>query len=44
MLLTIILLNVTIILTRGRPLLKNSAIALLIHGLSGWTPEELQAP
>ncbi|KAI1778245.1 hypothetical protein F4818DRAFT_291167 [Hypoxylon cercidicola] len=42
--LTCVLLVVTIILTRGQPLMKNSTIALLVHGLSGWTPGELQLP
>ncbi|KAJ8119469.1 hypothetical protein ONZ43_g3583 [Nemania bipapillata] len=41
-LLASILLVATIIMTRHQPALKNSAIALLIHGLSGWADDELQ--
>lgn len=39
---TCVLLAVTVVLTRNQPLLKNSSIALLVHGLAGWTPEELK--
>ncbi|KAI0385459.1 hypothetical protein F5Y04DRAFT_292044 [Hypomontagnella monticulosa] len=39
-----LLLPTTIVITRGQPLLKNSTIALLIHGLFGWQPGELQIP
>lgn len=39
-----LLLPTTIVITRGQPLLKNSTIALLIHGLFGWQPGELQLP
>jgi hypothetical protein len=35
------LLAVSITTTRKLPLLKNSAIALLLHGLEGWSEEEL---
>ncbi|TRX91402.1 hypothetical protein FHL15_007626 [Xylaria flabelliformis] len=41
---TVFLLIVTIIISRHRPILKNSVLALLIHGLSGWSRNELQVP
>ncbi|KAI0182476.1 hypothetical protein EV127DRAFT_302348, partial [Xylaria flabelliformis] len=41
---TVFLLIVTIIITRHQPILKNSVLALLIHGLSGWSQKELQVP
>ncbi|KAI0550462.1 hypothetical protein F4679DRAFT_203230 [Xylaria curta] len=41
---TVFLLIVTIIITRHQPILKNSVLALLIHGLSGWSREELRVP
>ncbi|KAI3316630.1 hypothetical protein HD806DRAFT_552157 [Xylariaceae sp. AK1471] len=34
----------TIFLSRGQPLLKSSAIALLIHTLSGWSHADLRVP
>ncbi|KAJ9136840.1 hypothetical protein NKR23_g9547 [Pleurostoma richardsiae] len=36
------LLVISILLTRGQPLLKMSVIAFLVHGIEGWTPEELE--
>lgn len=42
--LTCVLLVITIILTRKQPLMKSSTIALLVHGLSGWTAGKLQVP
>ncbi|KAI1737700.1 hypothetical protein F4680DRAFT_204003 [Xylaria scruposa] len=39
---TVFLLIVTIIITRHQPILKHSVLALLIHGLSGWSQEELR--
>ncbi|KAH8693459.1 hypothetical protein GQ44DRAFT_832702 [Phaeosphaeriaceae sp. PMI808] len=40
---TCILLVVTIISTRGMPLFKDSTLALLLHGLEGWSEDELRA-
>ncbi|KAI3325276.1 hypothetical protein HD806DRAFT_492495 [Xylariaceae sp. AK1471] len=41
-LLATVLLVVTILLSRGQPLIKNSVIALLVYTLSGWRDEELR--
>jgi hypothetical protein len=41
---TCVALAITIFLCWGQPLLKNSAIALLIYGLSGWSQEDLRMP
>jgi len=41
-LLAAILLIISILLTRGEPLLKSSVLALLVHGLDGWTDDELE--
>lgn len=43
-LLTTVLLAVSILLTRQQPLLKNSVIAFLVHGLEGWSDNELEVP
>ncbi|KAF2802020.1 uncharacterized protein BDZ99DRAFT_212767 [Mytilinidion resinicola] len=40
-LLTIILLAISILLARHQPLLKKSVTALLVHGLEGWSDDEL---
>ncbi|OTB09149.1 hypothetical protein M426DRAFT_260422 [Hypoxylon sp. CI-4A] len=39
-----VLLIITIFLTGRQPLLKNSAVALLFHGLLGWDTKELNIP
>lgn len=38
------LLGVSVALTWGQPLLKNSLIALLVHGLRGWAKGDLAVP
>ena len=43
-LLTTVLLAVSIMLTRQQPLLKNSVVAFLVHGLEGWSDNELEVP
>ncbi|KUI72490.1 hypothetical protein VM1G_07622 [Cytospora mali] len=40
-LLVVVLLGVSMVLTAGEPLLKTSLIALLVHGLDGWTKEDV---
>lgn len=40
-LLTSVLLAITIFITRKRPLLKTSIMGLLVHGLDGWSADEL---
>ena len=41
-LLTAVLLAISISLTRHQPLLKTSVIAFLMHGLEGWSDDELE--
>lgn len=41
-LLTAVLLAISILLTRHQPLLKTSVIAFLMHGLEGWSDDELE--
>ncbi|KAI1775622.1 hypothetical protein F4818DRAFT_457840 [Hypoxylon cercidicola] len=43
-LLTALLLVVSIIITRGQPLLRQSAIAMLTNRLEGWSDDELHVP
>ncbi|KAF2495366.1 hypothetical protein BU16DRAFT_561648 [Lophium mytilinum] len=40
-LLTVVLLAISIALTRQQPLLKTSVMAFLVHGLEGWSDDEL---
>ncbi|KAF2430252.1 hypothetical protein EJ08DRAFT_660982 [Tothia fuscella] len=43
-LLVSLLLGITILITRNEPLFKSSVISLLVHGLDGWTQDELDIP
>lgn len=43
-LLTALLLVVSIVITRGQPLLRQSVIALLTNRLEGWSEDELHVP